>query len=74
MARKALEKLRSIYSAWTVPPEPMDSPLATGWSWMEILKGILQIAYTAWSIWFELVQRLLIVNGIRLVMVANDLI
>ncbi|RHZ53367.1 uncharacterized protein CDV56_102988 [Aspergillus thermomutatus] len=38
MARKALEKLKSPYSAWKVPPEPMDCPLATGWNWIEILK------------------------------------
>jgi hypothetical protein len=48
MARKALEKLQSIYSAWTVPPEPMDCPLAKGWSWTEILKGILQIVGLSW--------------------------
>lgn len=43
MARKALEKLQSPYSSWTVPPEPMDCPLTTGWSWTDILKGILHI-------------------------------
>jgi hypothetical protein len=43
MARKALEKLQGPYSSWTVPPEPMDSPLTTGWSWTDILKGILRI-------------------------------
>lgn len=48
MARRALEKLQSIYSAWTVPPEPMDCPLATGWSWTDILKGILQIVGLSW--------------------------
>ncbi|KAF7122798.1 hypothetical protein CNMCM5793_000908 [Aspergillus hiratsukae] len=55
MARKALEKLQSIYSAWTVPPQPMNCPLATDWSWTEILKdycvqnGLPEPTYTKYN-------------------------
>ncbi|EAW20964.1 uncharacterized protein NFIA_114970 [Aspergillus fischeri NRRL 181] len=55
MARKALEKLLSPYSSWTVPPEPMDCPLTTGWSWTDILKdyciqnGLPEPTYTKYN-------------------------